>query len=153
MPKNQTLARRSNMSERIDQFCENLHVKLTSIGNNMEMLKAKIDDKEQTAEKDVRTHLDRVRHRVEQNRTKVTTARATIKKWLDECKTATNEKVAEWKAKHEQTRLQNRAQLAEDYAEAAAVVASAAVDEAEQAALEAWLARKDTDSALGTKAA
>ena len=82
----------------------------------------------------------------------MTTARADIKKWLDDRKAATNEKVAEWKTKHEQTKLQNRAELAESYAEAAAVVASSAVDDAEQAALEAWLARKDADSALGTKA-
>ena len=32
-------------------------------------------------------------------------------------------------------------------------MALAAVDEAEQASLEAWLARKDADSAQGTKAA
>jgi hypothetical protein len=140
------------MSERIDQFCESLHDKLTSVDDHMETLKAKINGKEQTAEKDVRTHLDRVRQRVEQNRAKVTTARAGIKKWLDDRKAVTNEQVAEWKTKHEQTKLQNRAELAESYAEAAAVVASSAVDDAEQAALEAWLARKDADGALGAKA-
>jgi len=140
------------MNERIDQFCESLHDKLTGIDDNMEMLKAKINGNEHTAEKDVRTHLDRVRQRVEQNRAKVTTARAGIKKWLDDRKAVTNEKVAEWKTKHEQTKLQNRAQLAENYAEAAAVVASSALDDAEQAALEAWLARKDADGALGAKA-
>jgi hypothetical protein len=49
--------------------------------------------------------------------------------------------------------LQSRAENAERYAVAAAVVALAAVDEAEQAALEAWLARKDGDNADETKAA
>jgi hypothetical protein len=49
--------------------------------------------------------------------------------------------------------LQIRAEVAERYAEAAAVVALAAVDEAEQAALEAWLARKDADIAAETKVA
>ena len=43
------------MSERIDQFCENLRVKLTSIENNMQALKGKIDSKAQTAEQEVRT--------------------------------------------------------------------------------------------------
>ena len=42
------------MGERIDQFCENLRIKLTSIDNNMQALKAKIDGKAQTAEQDVR---------------------------------------------------------------------------------------------------
>ena len=36
------------MSERIDQFCENLRIKLTSIDNNIRALKAKIDSKAQT---------------------------------------------------------------------------------------------------------
>ena len=41
------------MSERIDQFCENLRVKLTSIDDNMRALKAKIDSKQRTVEQDV----------------------------------------------------------------------------------------------------
>jgi hypothetical protein len=41
---------------------------------------------------------------------------------------------------------------AERYAAAAAIVAMAALDAAEQASLEAWLARKDADSAQGKAA-
>ena len=52
------------MSERIDQFCENLRTKLTSIENNMQQLKAKIDSKAQTAEQEVRTRLEAVRERM-----------------------------------------------------------------------------------------
>jgi light-regulated signal transduction histidine kinase (bacteriophytochrome) len=141
------------MGERIDQFCENLRVKLTSIDNNMQALKTKIDGKAQTAERDVRTHLDGVKKRIEQDRTKLTTAQADIKKWVEERKSASNEKIAEWKVKLEKAKLQARANSAEQYAAAAAIVAMSAIDEAEQAALEAWLARRDADSAQGTKAA
>jgi hypothetical protein len=49
-------------------------------------------------------------------------------------------------------KLQSRAESAERYAAAAAVVPLAAVDEAEQASFEAWLTRKDADSAQGAKA-
>ena len=56
-------------------------------------------------------------------------------------------------AKLEKAKLKARAEAAERYAAGAAVVALAAVDEAEQASLEAWLARKDADSGQGTKAA
>jgi len=38
------------MGERIDQFCENLRIKLTSIDENLEALKAKVDGKARTAE-------------------------------------------------------------------------------------------------------
>ena len=42
---------------------------------------------------------------------------------------------------------------AERYAAGAAVVALAAVDQAQEAALEAWLARREADSAQGSRAA
>jgi hypothetical protein len=141
------------MGERIDQFCENLRIKLTSIDKNMQALKAKIDSKAQTAEQDARTNLDAVKKRIEQDRVKVTAAQSDLKKWVEERKAATNAKIAEWKTKGEMAMLQSRANNAERYATAAAVVALAAVDEAEQASLEAWLARKDAVSAQGTKAA
>lgn len=141
------------MSERIDQFCENLRVKLTSIDNSMQALKAKIDSKTQTAEQEVRTRLDAVKKRIDQERPKVATAQADIKKWIEERKTTTTQKVAEWKAKSEKARLSGWANLAEGYAGAATAVALAAMDEAEQAWLEAWLARKDAASAQTTKAA
>ena len=45
------------MSERIDQFCENLRIKLTSLDKNIQQLKAKLTAKAQTAEQEVRTQL------------------------------------------------------------------------------------------------
>jgi len=121
------------MGERIDKFCENLRVKLTSVDSNMRSLKAKIDGKARTAEQDVRSHLDGVKKRIEQDRTKVTAAQTDIKKWVEERKATTSEKVAEWKTKLEVAKLQSRANSAERYSAAAAVVALAAVDEAELA--------------------
>jgi hypothetical protein len=141
------------MNERIDQFCENLRVKLTGIDDDMRALRAKIDGKERTVEQDVQLRLDSVKKRIAQDRTKLEAAQADIKKWADERKRATDEKIAEWKTKLEKARLKGRAEAAERYAAGAAVVALAAVDEAEQASLEAWLARKDADNAQGTKGA
>ena len=141
------------MNERIDRFCENLRVKLTSIDNDMRALKAKIDSKALTAEQDIQSHLDSVKKRIAQDRTKLVAAQADITKWADEREAVTDEKIAEWKAKLEKAKLRGRAEVAERYAAGAAVVASAAVDEAEQAALEAWLARKDAESAEVTKQA
>jgi hypothetical protein len=140
------------MNERIDQFCEILRVKLTSIDNNMQALKTKLDSKARTAEHDVQSHLDSVKKRIAEDHTKLAAAQADIKKWTEERKAVTDEKIAEWKAKLEKAKLKGRAEAAERYAAGAAVVASAAVDEAEQAWLEAWLARKDADSAQDTKA-
>jgi hypothetical protein len=136
------------MSQRIDQFCENLRIKLTNIESNINGLKAKIDAKSQRAEQDVRSHLDTVQGRIEQNRAKVAASQAEVKAWMDDRKVATADKVAEWKAKHEINKLQNRADRAERYATASIEVAMAFVDDAEQATLEAWLARQDANAAL-----
>lgn len=140
------------MSERIDQFCKNLRVKLTAIDNNMRALKVQIDRQAQTAEQDARAQLDAVKKRMEQDRAKVTAAENDMKKWADKRKAATNEKIAQWKANLEKGKLQSRADNAERYAAAAAIVAMAALDAAEQASLEAWLARKDADNAQGKAA-
>ncbi|HEY7244068.1 MAG TPA: hypothetical protein VH678_09325 [Xanthobacteraceae bacterium] len=141
------------MAERIDEFCENLRIKLTSIDNEMRSLKAKVDGKLKTAGQDVQNQLNAVKKRMEQDRAKVTSAQNDMKKWMEERKSATREKVAEWKAKFEKAKLQSHADSAEHYAAAAAIIALAAVDEAQEAALEAWLARREADSAQGTQAA
>jgi hypothetical protein len=131
------------MSERIDQFCENLRLKLTNIDNGLNSVKAKVDQKAKDAEQEVRGHLDKVEKRIESDRAKLTAAQSEAKKWVEERKAATRDKIAEWKAKREKSKLQNRADWAEQYVAAAIVIAGAAVDEAERAAMEAWLARQD----------
>jgi hypothetical protein len=110
-------------------------------------LKAKINGNAVHVEQDVQSHLNRVHKRVEQGRAKVAAAQADIKEWAEEEKTATSNKIAEWKAKCEVSKLQGRADRAERYAAAASTVAVAALDEAEEASLEAWLARQDANSA------
>ncbi len=140
------------MAQRIDQFCENLRVKLTNIDSGLHGLKTKIEGKAQHADQEVRSHLDKVRKSIDKNRDKLSASRAEMKEWVEARKTATADKIADWKAKHETTKLQNRADSAERYAAAAVDVALAAVDEAEEAALEAWLAREDADSAQAKKA-
>ncbi len=136
------------MGQRIDQFCETLlRIKLTNVGSGLNDLKSKIDTKAQHADQDIRSHLDSVQRRIEQDNNKVSAAKAEVKEWMEHRKIDTNAKIAEWKAKHEISKLQNRADKAERYAAAAIDVAVAAMNEAEQAALEAYLARQDADSA------
>jgi hypothetical protein len=140
------------MGQRIDQFYHDLQLKLTNIGSGLEGLKAKISGKADRAEQDVRTHLDQVQRRIEQDRAKAVAAQAEMKNWIEQEKAATSGKIAEWKTNHETTKLQNRADMAERYAAAAVDVTLAALDEAEQATLEAWLARADANAAVPKKA-
>jgi hypothetical protein len=131
------------MGQRIDQFCENLRQKLTKTDSGLDGLKAKIQGKATHVEQDVQSHLDGVHKRIEQGRAKVSAAQADMKNWAEQRKAVTSDKIAEWKSKWETGKLQSRADNAERYAAAAIDVAVAAVDEAEQASLEAWLARQD----------
>jgi hypothetical protein len=140
------------MSQRIDQFCENLRQKLTMTDSGLEGLKNKIGTKAGHVEQDVQNHLDRVHTRIEQGRAKLTTAQADMKSWAEERKAITSAKIAEWKAKRDLDKLRRRADSAERYAAAAIDVVVAVIDEAEQAALEAWLAREDADTAAGAHA-
>ena len=135
------------MGQRIDQLCENLRQKLTMAESGIEGLKTKINAKATHVEEDVQSHLDRVHKRIEQGHAKVVAANAEMKAWVDQRKTNTSEKIAVWKTKHEIAKLQGRADGAERYAASTIDVAVAAIDEAEQASLEAWLARQDADSA------
>jgi hypothetical protein len=135
------------MSQRIDQFNESLRLKLANVDSNINALKVRIDGKARNAELDVQNHLDAVDKAIEQGRGKVAAAQAEIKKWAEQQKAVGHEKIAEWKAKRDIGKLKVRADLAESYAAAAIDVAVASVDEAERAALEAWLARADADRA------
>ena len=135
------------MGQRIDQFCEDLRLKLTSIDKEIDRLKKQVEGRVQSAEQDVRQRLEKVQRQVETDRKKVAAAQADLKQWVEDKKAVSAEKVAEWKTKREITKLQNRAEWAERSAAAAIIVAIAAVDDAEQASLEAWLARHDADSA------
>jgi hypothetical protein len=64
--------------------------------------------------------LETVKKRIEQDRTKLETAQADVKKWVDDFKAAGNEKIAERKDRRGKVKLQSRAENAECYAVAAA---------------------------------
>jgi hypothetical protein len=141
------------MGKRIDQFCENLRQKLAMIDSGLDGLKAKIDSDGLTAERHVRSHLERVRKRIDQARTKVSAARADVARWVQDGNAITIDTVAVWKTKRDVEKLQGRADKAERYAAATADIATAAIDEAEQASLEAWLAQADADHAKSKQTA
>jgi flagellar biosynthesis chaperone FliJ len=135
------------MGQRIDQFCEQLRIKLTQIDGSLRDLKGKIDTKASNADKDVQAYLDKVDQRIDQDQAKVSAAQAKMEDWVEARKVETRAKIADWKSRRETSKLNNRADRAEQYAAAAIVVASVAVDEAERASVEAWLARQDADAA------
>jgi len=134
-------------SEQAGRLSEGLTAKLADASARLDSLKAKIEAKAGQASEDARTRLDELQKRVEQDRLKVKSAEADVKAWIDAREDETAAKVAEWKSKHEINMLKGRAERGERYAVAMADAAFAAIDEAEWAAIDAWLARRDANAA------
>jgi hypothetical protein len=136
---------RFTMSPHIDAFCGEICLKLIDIDEELRHLKITIREKARHAEPEVRSQLEKVMKRIACNQSKVAAARAQVEHWItDKAKAALrfrNEEIPE-----DGMGKQRRAAEADRYAAACIDLAIAAVDEAERAALEAWLVREDANS-------
>jgi hypothetical protein len=135
------------MSERVDKFCLGLWDRLTAIEARVESVKADIQALPGKAQKAVQDKVNEARTKIQAQKARVEKVRADLKAWAEQKKAETEAMVREWKVKREAHKLNARADRAEAYAEAAAVVALACIDEAEEAMLQAALARMDADAA------
>jgi hypothetical protein len=133
------------MGPHIDAFCGEICLKLVDIDEELRYLKNTIREKARHAEPEVHSQLEKVMKRIACNQSKVAAARAQVEHWIaDKAKAALrfrNEEIPE-----DGMRKQRQAAEADRYAAACIDLAIAAVDEAERAALEAWLAREDANS-------
>ncbi len=96
----------------------------------------------------MRSHLDKVKKRIEQGRAKVSSSEAQVRTWVEERKAFTGATIADWKARRQASELQGRADRGRTLCRRAIDMAVAALDEAEEASLEAWLAREDANAVL-----
>ncbi|TRZ54948.1 MAG: hypothetical protein D4S02_18575 [Rhodocyclaceae bacterium] len=139
------------MGRRIDQICEVLRIKLTNVESNLAALRAKVEARPQASEKEMIRHLEGVRHRIKLDRTKLLAARAEVEEWAGTRTMATTDMIAAWIVARETSKLQDWSDQAERHAEASIEIALSAIDEAEQAAVEAWLARNDVISVIAAR--
>jgi hypothetical protein len=134
-------------TQNLDQFAADVRARLANIDSGLKSLKTKVDSDAKQGEAEARSQLAEVSADIEANRPKLTAAEAQVTQWVQAQKAATTQKVAEWKSTQDFGKLQARAAQAERYATAARDVAVAALNGAHQAALEAYLARKDAITA------
>ena len=133
------------MSPHIDAFCGEICLKLVDIDEELRHLKITIRKKARHAEPEVRSQLEKVMKRIASNQSNVAAARAQVEHWItDKTKDALRFRSEE--IPEDRIRKPRRAAEADRYAAACIDLAIAAVDEAERAALEAWLVREDTNS-------
>jgi hypothetical protein len=133
------------MGPHIDAFCGDICLKLVDIDEELRHLKITIREKARHAEPEVRGQLEKVMKRIASSQPRVAAARAQVEHWIkDRAKDALrfrNDEIPE-----DRNRKLKWAAEADRYAAACIDLAIAAVDEAERAALEAWLVREDANS-------
>jgi hypothetical protein len=134
-------------SPNLDQLSQDVGTRLANIDSSLKSLKTRIDGDTQQADAEVRSQLAKVSADIEANKPKLAAAEAQMAQWAQTQKSATTQKIAEWKASQDFGKLQARAADAERYAAAARDVAVAKLNDAHQAVLEAFLAKKDASGA------
>jgi chromosome segregation ATPase len=135
------------MSAKVDQFCDSLRTRLNAIEGRIESVKANVEILPKQAEKALRDMLDEARTRLQAQKERIEQTRANLKAHAQQKIAETKKAVSEWKAKRETRKLQARADRAEAYAADAIAFALATIDEAEEAILDAVVARIDADQA------
>jgi len=135
------------MSVTVDQFCEKLRSRLDGAETRFATLKSNVKALPKQGEQALQNNLDQARSKIEANKKKVAQAQANLKGRAEQKLSQTKEAINEWKVKHETTKLNARADRAEEYAADAVGYAIAMMDQAEEAILDAAVARIDADAA------
>jgi hypothetical protein len=134
------------VSEHIGNFCDQLRTKLDAADKRLKDMQMGLRGAGDKAKNDAKAHLASLENKVKQQKATVQAQESSMKAWLQEKKTITNDKVAEWKAQRQVKKLASRADSAETYAAFVIQIAIAAIDEAESAVVDALIARADADA-------
>jgi len=92
-------------------------------------------------------HREEIRQRLDEQKERASKMKADIANWNKEKVAHTQEAIGSWRKQREIDKLLNRAERAEDYAVDMVTAAAYDFDEAEQAILEAVVARVDANQA------
>jgi Ni,Fe-hydrogenase III component G len=135
------------MSEKFDDFCTELRVKINDADKRLKDLKTSVEGATEKSKIEARAQLAALENKAKDQKARADAAQAKMNAWVEQKKTITHEKIAQWREQRDAKKLAARADDAEQYALAAMQYAAAAVDEAERAAVEAVVAKMDAESA------
>lgn len=130
------------MTNAIKKFSEQMRHKLHEVEHRLETLKVATEKQAGDAVKAIRKHVDSLEQGAHKAKDNLDQANADMAAWAEDAE----ETVADWKKTFDAKMLQARADRSERHADAALVVALAAVDEAEKAMLLASLARTEAEA-------
>jgi hypothetical protein len=123
------------MSEKIDQFCENLRVQMTNVECYLKKVGDSIKAAPAEAQSEIRARIEAAKSQHEQNMRKLSEAKTQLEARVEDKKTELSDQIEQWKRDRELGKLDKRAEKAEGYAIAAIEFAAAATAEAELATL------------------
>src|ERR1700681_1791436 len=131
------------MSEKFNNFCSELRTKINDADKRIKDLKANAVGASEKAKVEAKAQLAALENKAKEQKARTTAAEAKVKAWVEEKKTMTLDKIAQWKEKRDASQLCGHADLSEHYAATAMEIATAAFDGSERAAVEAVVARMD----------
>ena len=134
------------MSQRIDQFCDHLRRRLNAIEKRLSELQKKIEQDRETTRNSIARDVKAAEGSLYRIKDDANAARARMLAEVAKRKGESEEVIAEWMRNRETEKLERRAEDAEVFAAWSMMVAAAAIDEADLAALEAIAARLDLES-------
>ncbi len=141
------------MSDKVDQFCEKLKGRLNALADQVETLKANVKKLPEEGEQSLQKYLNETRSRIAQRKKSVEQVRASLMTRAEQKFGQVKEAIIEWKAKGDVSKLNLRADWAEEYAADAVFIAMAALADAEEAIIDALIARIDAEEAEAPAAA
>ena len=133
------------MSETVDQFCENLRVKLTGMENRLSDFQTEVKSDRESMKAAIDVKIDETKASLNSAKDDAQAARSRMSAMVEEKKAETKDEIAQWKHNREVGKLERRAEDLEAYAIWAVLVAADALDEADLATLQAISARLDAD--------
>jgi flagellar hook assembly protein FlgD len=134
------------MSKKMNDLYAHLHARLDAVGKHLKGAMAQLQSGSKETEAEIRAKLDAAKAKVAETKVDAEAARVRLQELAEAKKAEVEEQVREWKAKHQKDKLKKRAERAEKYAETCVELALASAAEAEEAILDALVARMDADN-------
>ncbi len=129
------------MNQKVEHIQNDLNERLETLRQRLEEVKANVEDSANQSREALHQKGQEIEARYKAQQQKLEDAQVRAEQWLEDKAAETGEKIAEWEHQHEVEKLERRADRAEEYAASAVYLASAAIDEAELAILDAIGAR------------
>jgi multidrug resistance efflux pump len=135
------------MRTALDSFTKQLQDNLEAVEDRAKLLKECLQSAPQKTPADLQSKLDQARTTLDTNKQEFDKYRTKLKAQFQELESEMGSSIEVWKANHEVKKLEHLAGRAENYAATVTFLAIAALEEAQEATLEAISARLNAATA------